>query len=329
MNGVAFYIGVIPIPWYGILVVAGMLLASLFSYYEWRKRGNDRTVFWWLFWVVVLSGYFGSRWFYLIFNPSDINGWYSFISISTGRSIIGGIVFSVSITSLIISLFNIPIDKRELYSVVLPNMLLAQAIGRWGNFANQELYGNAVSSLDWAPNFIKEGMLIDVNGVESYYQPLFLYESIADIIGWLLITFIAKNSKKLKVGTHGSLYFIWYGATRASIELFRDSTYIMKINGFPTSFFWALIFLAYGIVSFVIYQWQYDKFSFYLNVIIPLSLKKNYDTFKSSIMYLLTRKISYYIHMKDSIILYENEMHSKLPLKGIYTALYDGDNYSK
>ena len=329
MNGVAFNIGSIPIYWYGILVVAGMMAACAFSYIEWKSRGNDRVVFWWMFWVVVISGYFGSRWFYLIFNPSDIQSWFSFISISSGRSIIGGVLFSTLISSLAISIFKIPVDKRELYSIVLPNMLLAQSIGRWGNFTNQELYGSMVDNLDWAPNFIKEGMTIEAEGATSMYQPLFVYESFLDFTGWLMITFIFKQMKYFKIGTHGSMYFIWYGIVRASMELLRDDKFIMKINGFPTSFFWALIFIIFGIASFIVFQWYYDKWNYFVNEKVPNFLSMTKEKTSMFFKCLINKEISYYINRLEIENIYLEKKVLSSSRKIFYVNKFQGDCYKR
>lgn len=153
------------------------------------------------------------------------------------------------------------LNFRKVASIVFPHILLGQAIGRWGNFTNQEVYGMqvAVEQLQWLPQFIIDGMLVD--GI--YRQPLFLYESMANFSGWIMIAFVSYNIKWFKPGTHASLYAIWYNTTRLTMELYRDPEFVMNINGAPTSFIMTAIFLTLGIISFVIAQWHYDKLAAY------------------------------------------------------------------
>ena len=323
---IAFYIGPIPIPWYGIFVTLGLLASALATYIEWKRKNYSTTIFAWLFIVVVLSGFFGARWFYLIFNPEDIYAWWSFITISGGRSIIGGVIFSTLITSAFIKLAKIEIDRREIMSIILPNILLAQAIGRWGNFFNQELYGQIANDISFLPEFISEGMYIEVDGQYNYYQPLFLYESILNLFGWLVITFLLKNIKSLKPGTQASFYFIFYGLIRSSMELFRDPQFIMQINEFPTSFFWALLYIVFGFLSFYIFQYKYYYVDYYFNEVYKLQrsyLIENIKLYK----YLFRNKyLYYYIYRNKSKNNYLQKLNQSKILIGKYK-LWEEENF--
>ena len=111
--------------------------------------------------------------------------------------------------------------------IVVPSLVLGQAIGRWGNFFNQEAYGPIVS-LDFLksihlPSFIIDGMKI--NGV--YHHPTFLYESITCFICFIIIFLLQKLYKRLKVGTLVGIYFIIYGIERFIVEGLRQDSLML------------------------------------------------------------------------------------------------------
>lgn len=248
-------------PVYGLLVMSAFFIAVIFSYVEWRKNGFSR---WHWTMIVMLGSFFavyGGRWWYLAFNPSDMHHWWSFITIRGGRSILGTIATSFFAIWIYTRTIGYDLDFRYVFSIIAPNILLAQSIGRWGNFYNQEVYGMAVESLSWLPNFIQQGMFID----GSYRVPLFLYESVLNMVGWIFITFILKNMKSIKPGVHGATYLTWYGITRASMELFRDPQFVMKIGWFPTSFFLSFFFILTGLIMIYVYQFKYTKLMLWMN----------------------------------------------------------------
>ena len=281
----AFYIGPIPVPWYGIFLTLGLLAAAIATFIEWRKKGYSMTLYGWLFIVVIISGFYSARWFYLILNPTDIHSFWDFLRLSGGRTITGGIIGATLITWGFIKVAKLPIDPRQVFSVVLPNLLLAQAIGRWGNFANHEVYGQSVESLSHLPDFISNQMYIYpvdpitglATGDPSYRVPLFLYESFFCFLGWLIITFLMKPNNYFKPGTHGAAYFIWYGTLRASMELLRDPTYIMKIGDVPTSFILAIIMAISGIIAFIVLQYKFWDYMFWVEKSRGLRTRLNYD----------------------------------------------------
>ncbi len=257
-------IGPFEIYWYGIFVVSGFIATVVFSYIEWRKKGYSRFHYMNIFWIAIISGLWGARVWYLVFNPTDINGILSFFQISQGRSIQGSIFFGALSLFLYNKYFMPEVEWRYTFSILIPNILIGQAIGRWGNFADQNVYGLIVQNPDQGlfsllPAFIQDGMFID-----GYYrQPVFLYEAIADLFAWILINKVAKSFKQIKPGVHGGMYFFSYGLIRSSMELFRDDKYIMKIHNFPTSFALALLFTVVGIMIMIYYQFFYKQGQFF------------------------------------------------------------------
>ena len=135
----------------------------------------------------------------------------------------------------------------RILDLIIPALLLGQIVGRWGNFFNQEAYGPIVTanSLSYLPSFIKDNMLI--NG--SYRMPLFLYESILNLIV-LITVLIIRKMPLLKNGYITSLYLVWYGVVRLIIEQFRtDSLYFGTLR---VAQFISIIMIISGIVVFVL-----------------------------------------------------------------------------
>ncbi|MPM57626.1 Pyrophosphatase PpaX [bioreactor metagenome] len=126
--------------------------------------------------------------------------------------------------------------------MIFPNMLLAQAIGRWGNFVNQEAYGRIVreSFYNGWPAFIKETMYINGN----FQEPTFLYESVGNIIGFILIVFIYKKISKPKRGDMVYAYLMWYGAVRLIVEQFRSDS--LMFMGFKMAQITSVVFFIIG-----------------------------------------------------------------------------------
>ncbi len=313
---IMFTIGPISIPWYGFLLSLGFLFFCFFSYVEWRKKEYHWFDFFNIIFVGVFVALFGARWWYLIFNPKDIDSVFSFFQISNGRSILGSIFFCFVWLKFYTWKFANYIEFRRAFSLMFPNLLLAQAIGRWGNFFEQDVYGMVANNdLIFLPEYIREGMFI--NG--EYRQPLFLYESIINLFGWVLITFSLKNISQLKPGTHGASYLIWYGVTRASMELYRDELFIMKIGNVPTSFILSIIIILVGVVLFVYYQF------YFINININLTFNKN-EYFKfikdnlllsSSRLFLRIELNEYKLNKKILKLNYEKNFCEKIDLNTI------------
>ena len=120
-------------------------------------------------------------------------------------------------------------------------LILAQSIGRWGNYFNQEVYGLSTGDFHFFPLTVKVG--------GSAYLALFFYESILNLIGFFILykTF----SKQKRYGTASAVYLIIYGTIRASLELLRDSEYILG-NTVPVSMLISFAAIALGILLLIL-----------------------------------------------------------------------------
>ena len=239
---------VLDIRWYAVLIMLGAFLAYMISKRDIRKaRYMDLDFYDSMFIYTLWVGILGARlWFCAFYNFSYymshpleiIRIW------DGGLAIQGGLVFGI--------LFAYYYCRKHRYSflkmldILLPNVLLAQAIGRWGNFVNKECHGGEVpvTYFDGILSFLKKGMLI--NG--HYYEPLFFYESIFCLLGWVLIYFILKR-KQNKRGDLAYAYMMWYGLIRFFIEARRtDSLYLGNLKMAQVT---SIVFLIIGILGYV------------------------------------------------------------------------------
>ena len=225
IDPVAFRIGPISVHWYGILIGLGIVLALLLAMREGKKRGLDKEIFadllLWTLPVAIIS----ARVYYVIFewdfysqNLSEIpkiwNG---------GLAIHGGLIGAV-ITGYIFTKVK-KISFWQIADIAAPSILLGQAIGRWGNFINQEAYGGEVSRAFlenlYLPDFIINQMYI--NG--AYHHPTFLYESLWNFAGVILLILLRRVN--LRRGEMILTYVIWYSVGRFFIEGMRTDSLML------------------------------------------------------------------------------------------------------
>ena len=229
MNRVMIDFGIIKIYWYSVMILLGVLVATYIIMKESKKKGISKYIENLIF-EVLLFGIIGARLYYVIFNFSPYkNNLLSILKIwEGGLAIYGGII-----GGLITIIYSTKKNKKnvlEITDIITPGLIIAQAIGRWGNFFNREAHGTKVTytflkSLH-LPKFIIDGMYID----GEYYHPTFLYESIWCLLGFIILLLIRKVTKRKK-GIVTYSYFIWYGIGRFLIESLRtDSLYLGSIR---------------------------------------------------------------------------------------------------
>ena len=172
MNPVAFELFGQPIRWYGIIIAGGVLVAFFVSYILAKKKGLDFDIitdgFLWSFPFAIV----GARLYYVAFEYKNYHSFLDVINIRNGgMAIHGGLIGGLVVAYIFTRIKKI--NFFEYIDVIMPGVILAQAIGRWGNFMNQEAHGGPVTEafISKFPEFIQRGMLI--NG--TYYHPTFLY----------------------------------------------------------------------------------------------------------------------------------------------------------
>ncbi|HDJ2622516.1 TPA: prolipoprotein diacylglyceryl transferase [Staphylococcus aureus] len=227
IDPVAFNLGPLSVRWYGIIIAVGILLGYFVAQRALVKAGLHKDTLVDIIFYSALFGFIAARIYFVIFqwpyyaeNPSEIiKIWHGGIAIHGG--LIGGFIAGV----IVCKVKNL--NPFQIGDIVAPSIILAQGIGRWGNFMNHEAHGGSVSRAFLEqlhlPNFIMENMYI--NG--QYYHPTFLYESIWDVAGFIILVNIRKH---LKLGETFFLYLTWYSIGRFFIEGLRTDSLMLTSN---------------------------------------------------------------------------------------------------
>lgn len=246
----AFSIGFLSVQWYGIIIVLGMALACLYAF--WRMKSVPLVVDDMLdiALVCIPSGIVGARLYYVLTSLKNYPAFWDVFKIwEGGLAIYGGIIGGF------IGVFAVCRHKKKsllrVLDCIAPGVMIGQLIGRWGNFVNAEAYG-VIGPYDFLGHTFNASALAEhnpfimtVNGM--YVHPTFLYESVWNLIGFLLINAFWKHKKY--DGQILLLYLTWYGFGRAVIEGFRgDSLYIGSLR---ISQLLAFICFAAGVILLI------------------------------------------------------------------------------
>ncbi|HCU7013303.1 TPA: prolipoprotein diacylglyceryl transferase [Staphylococcus aureus] len=227
IDPVAFNLGPLSVRWYGIIIAVGILLGYFVAQRALVKAGLHKDTLVDIIFYSALFGFIAARIYFVIFqwpyyaeNPGEIiKIWHGGIAIHGG--LIGGFIAGVIVCKVK------KLNPFQIGDIVAPSIILAQGIGRWGNFMNHEAHGGPVSRAFLEqlhlPNFIIENMYI--NG--QYYHPTFLYESIWDVAGFIILVNIRKH---LKLGETFFLYLTWYSIGRFFIEGLRTDSLMLTSN---------------------------------------------------------------------------------------------------
>ncbi|MDO4912048.1 MAG: prolipoprotein diacylglyceryl transferase [Lactobacillus sp.] len=261
MDPTAFYLGNWPVKKYGIIMAIAISVAFYLSVREGKKRGiNDDHFANILLWGVPL-GYLGARLYYVIFewpyyanNPGQI-----FAIWQGGVAVYGGLLTGLLV--LIVYCYYHALNLFKMLDIITPGVMLAQVIGRWGNFVNQEAHG-ARTTLTFLqslhlPEFIIQGMKIGGH----YYQPTFLYESFFNLLGFLIIIAVRHRKHFYRIGEVFFSYLAWYSLVRFFVEGMRtDSLYIFNTIRVSQALSVVLFVIS---VSLVIYRRKRRSISWY------------------------------------------------------------------
>ena len=247
MNPVALQLGPISIRWYAICIVSGLILAVYLSMKEAPRKKIDPDAIIDFILIAFPLAILGARLYYVIFEW----GYYSqhlgeiFAIWNGGIAIYGGLLTG----ALVLYLFSRRrlIEPIDFLDIAAPSVMIAQSIGRWGNFFNQEAYGAAVKSLNYLPSFIRDQMYID----GSYRHPTFIYESSWTLLGILLILILRRKPQFLRQGEITAFYLIWYGFGRMIIEGMRTDS--LMFAGLRVSQWLSMILILVGL-AIIIYQ---------------------------------------------------------------------------
>ncbi|WP_425436504.1 prolipoprotein diacylglyceryl transferase [Paenibacillus herberti] len=242
INPIAFSLGPISVHWYGIILGLGALAGLLLAIQEGKRFGLSSDFFMDLLLLGVPSAILAARAYFVVFkwdyysqNPGEI------LAIWNGGIAIYGALIGAVICAVIYT-------RRKGYSfwriadICAPSLLIGQIIGRWGNFVNQEAYGGPVTRRFLSgelhlPDWIINQMYIGADGL--YHHPTFLYESLWNVLGILLI-FVLRRRPWVRAGEMFITYLIWYSIGRFFIEGLRTDSLAFMGPSWLSSFMDAL-----------------------------------------------------------------------------------------
>lgn len=249
MNPIAFQIGPFSIKWYSLMILLGVIAGIGLLLKEGKKYNYPKDFLFNLCFWAIIFGFIGARIYYVLFN-FDIykNDPVSIFKIwEGGLAIHGGLIAGFITIYFYCKKYNVRLLK--ITDMAVPGILLAQSIGRWGNFFNMEAHGGAVlrSTLEnlHLPEFIINGM--NINGV--YYHPTFFYESLWCLLGFIIFILL-KHYKYLKVGSLTFSYLCFYSVGRFVIETLRTDS--LMIGGFKVAQILSIILFIIGIIGLML-----------------------------------------------------------------------------
>ena len=263
IDPIAFSLGGLSVHWYGVIIASAVLLAIFLGTNESEKRGiKGDDIIDMMLWALPIS-IIGARIYYVIFewryyiqHPAEI------IAIwNGGIAIYGGLIAG----GLTVYWFT---KKRGLpfwlvLDIAAPSVIIAQAIGRWGNFVNQEAHGEATtkSFLEGIhiPDFIVNNM--NIEGV--YYQPTFLYESLWNVLGFILLLILRRRKNLLKRGEVALSYVLWYSFGRFFIEGLRTDS-LMLAQTIRVSQLLSILLFVGAILLWIYRRKKYPENPYYL-----------------------------------------------------------------
>ncbi len=240
---IAFHLGPLPVYWYGICYVIGLMASYAVVTREAHRRGLDQRLVDNGIIVVAVAALIGGRAYHVIdqwalYKDDPIR---VVMPPYTGLGVYGGLVTGTIAAAYLTRRWRQPLGKWA--DVIAPALFTMQAIGRWGNFFNQELYGPP-TSLPW-------GIAIDCahrvgdHGIVQWpcsqypfettaFTPLFLYESVSGALGALALLWIARRfGPRMRPGDLLFAFFMWYAAVRFWLETFREGNW--TFFGVPTA----------------------------------------------------------------------------------------------
>lgn len=217
IDPVAFSIGPVTVRWYGLLIASAMMIAAFGGCRMMRKAGINEDDFLTIFMVAMVAAILGARAYYVLFefpyylqNPGEIIAiWHG------GLAVHGGIIAGTLV--MLIGCRHYHISFWQFVDIMAPFMVLGQAIGRWGNFFNQEAYGYEVD-----PSVVPWAMWID----GAYRHPTFLYESCWDLLVFVILLVLMRQAW-VRRGEIALSYLMLYSMGRAVIEGFRTDSLML------------------------------------------------------------------------------------------------------
>ncbi|MCU9935189.1 prolipoprotein diacylglyceryl transferase [Mycoplasmopsis cynos] len=270
---ILFTIGSFTFYTYSLMIMSGYLASILTILFFWKREKLKMDVLYGLILITVPMGIIGSRLGFifeeLIYSPNPFLGsaWYAIWD--GGLSIQGGVFFTMIADLIYAYTKRDQIDIRKGISIIIPTILVGQFLGRFGNYGNREVYGK----IDWtgassiifgksfANNLYISDSYTDALGLKGAYRyPLFLYEGLANLVGYLLIVWVFNLLWTFKPGATAGLYLLWYGILRLALEPLRQESYLYySIIAIGFAIAGMLIFIYYQFWGRITYKTTYYK----------------------------------------------------------------------
>lgn len=240
LDPVIFEIGPLALRWYGLLLVAGMVVATTIASRYVERKGQDGNDMWDMFVAILIPALIGARLYYVfIQSPRGPTGLQSYLENPLdifkiwegGIHIFGGLIFGVLAIYIFSRIRKIPM--LVFLDGIALGLPLGQAIGRIANFVNQELYGPP-TTLPWGLDILPTHRIFPYNDMITYpdttrFHPLFLYESVWNLVGFLVLFWISRRfADRLKTGDILLMYLIWYPLGRFFIEFIRTDSWFFE-----------------------------------------------------------------------------------------------------
>lgn len=253
--------GPIALRWYGLLMAIAIIVGAQIASRELTRKGQKADDFWDMLLWILIPAFIGARLYYVfIQSPRTAEGVGHYLSNPLailqiwdgGIHIFGAFIAGGFALWLYTRIRQLPLLKYlDAIALGLP---LAQAIGRWGNFINQELYGPP-TTLPWGLRIDSDHRIPPYKDLVAYpetvrFHPLFLYESLWNLLGFGLLFWISRRfERQLKDGDLALLYFIWYPTGRFFIEFLRTDSWFFPGTPFNVVHILSLIAVLGSIVT--------------------------------------------------------------------------------
>ncbi len=247
--------------WYGTIIAIGFLLAVIYVTKRSKQFGLTQDNIIDMLICAVPSAVIGARLYYVVFNFSlyKDNFWDIFKIRDGGLAIYGAIIFALLAVIIYCKVKKMPVGP--FFDIGALGLLIGQAAGRWGNFMNREAFGRETTV------FCRMG-LTDSSGNTIFVHPTFLYESLWNLLGLLLLHIFSKSGKRRYDGQIFAMYVAWYGFGRMLIEGLRtDSLYL-----FSTGLRVSQVLAALSVIVAVVYlavngSLPHDKSNLFVNIV--------------------------------------------------------------
>lgn len=250
-------IGNIPIYWYGVIIAFGAFLGLLIANREADRLGYKKDTMVDLLVIALPVAIIFARLYYVIFKWENYRGksWTSIFAVWEGGLAIHGALIGAVLTGIIFAKVR-KLPFWQLADIAAPSLILGQALGRWGNFMNQEAHGGPISEAtynafhQYLPDFIMNQMCID--GV--YYHPTFLYESVWNFLVLILLLYLRRRNPLR--GEVFLTYVMSYSIGRFFIEAMRTDS--LMTGNIRVAMLLSLLLIV-GALALMIYRRKFKK----------------------------------------------------------------------